>query len=452
MRLLPTRFPTQLTLLCLVIFLTRLPFLSPGYGNDGDAWRVADAALQMAETGSYTASRLPGYPLYEIVAASIVRFGSFVLNAFSALMGVIAVLFFALTLRQLKCRDTFPATIAFALTPVIYINNVSSMDFMLGLAFGMIALYFTLRGRLLWAGVMLGMAIGSRMTWGAMLLPLLILSLPESGRPDKKQSAFVLITLGVGTLWFIPVWLQYGWGSFWFADMYPPLVYVFYQSTAGFWGSIGIVVLSLLTILRLFRGPTPDWSSLLIDLSTTKGRRLLIASILGIALYLIAFIRLPHDASYLIPALPFVLILLALWFSRRQFLVLCTALSLSPFLLALDNHGVYLPGPIFFDHSERTSQIAYVEAVLDVAEEMNESSLIVAGNWLYKIIGTGRERKWSRSVEFVYLLDSAEAHGYLARGWTIYFLPKQELYNADVYGFSLPELGAIPFPSDSSSN
>ena len=446
---------SQFLLLMAFVLLTRLPFLWAGYGDDGDAWRVAEAAHHIAETGTYTASRLPGYPLHEYVAATLIRFGPAGLNLLSAIMSALAVLFFALVLRRLHCRDVIPASVAFALVPVFYIDSISGMDFALGIAFMLAAFWLVLERRFLLAGILMGMAIGSRMTWGAMLLPLLILSFDEGHRPrfGKAQVGLVVPALLIGALWFLPVWMEYGTGLFWFADMMPPLIYILYLPTVGFWGVIGIITLSILLIARWIRGRGVGGEhSLGSGLSAAVSLRLLIASMTALILYLFAFIRLPHDSSYLLPTLPFVLILLAFWLSRRAFLILCLALSLSPFLLMVDNHGVYLAGPVLHDHQERLEQIEYVERVLEQGEKLEGETVVVAGNWLYKILGVQRERNRAKKVEFVYLLDFASVADYRKKGMTTYYLPKQENYNRDVYGVNLWEEGARPFPADSSGN
>src|SRR5437899_2369347 len=58
-----------------VVLLSRLPFLSPGAGNDDDGWFLVNAAREIAATGRYTTSRFPGYPVQEWLASGVARLG-----------------------------------------------------------------------------------------------------------------------------------------------------------------------------------------------------------------------------------------------------------------------------------------------------------------------------------------------------------------------------------------
>lgn len=448
----------HLAVLAGTVLLTRLPFIFSGYGIDGDAWRVADAAFRIAETGSYVASRLPGYPLYEYLAALLYPLGAVALNTVSALMSLAAVLFFASILRRLGCRDVLLPSIAFALTPAFHINSVSAMDFSVGLALMLGSLYCTLDRRYLLAGLLLGMAVGSRMTWGAMLLPLMILAFAEENGFRRRHFILPLATLIVGGLWYLPPLFTYGWEFFSFADMFPPLIYALYLPTVGFWGTIGVVALSTLVLLRVLAGKNvPAERSLSLDFSVGsvgRDRGVPIASGVAVLLYLIAFIRLPHDASYLLPTLPFVLILLAAWLGRRRFLLLCIALSISPFFLFVDNHGASVAGPILHDHYEREERLDYVERVLETTERLEGRNLVVTGDWFYPIEVLRRERRGgergeSGDAEFIAFPDSVETAAYRERGYEIRYLPDQERHIFRAYGYRLSDLGGRPLPVDS---
>ena len=63
---------TQLAGLAAIVFLSRVPFLLPGYGWDSDAWLIAGTARKIAQTGRYHESRLPGYPVHEVASAFLI--------------------------------------------------------------------------------------------------------------------------------------------------------------------------------------------------------------------------------------------------------------------------------------------------------------------------------------------------------------------------------------------
>src|SRR5207245_1842743 len=79
-----------LGLLAAGVALSRAPFLAPGYGTDTDAWKLAYAARFIATQGRYLASRLPGYPIQELVSALFWKGGPLALNGPTALFSVLA--------------------------------------------------------------------------------------------------------------------------------------------------------------------------------------------------------------------------------------------------------------------------------------------------------------------------------------------------------------------------
>ena len=58
-----------------VVFISRLPFLDAGYGNEQDGWRVAAAARSIGMTGEYKVSRLPGFPVIEFACSLVWKYG-----------------------------------------------------------------------------------------------------------------------------------------------------------------------------------------------------------------------------------------------------------------------------------------------------------------------------------------------------------------------------------------
>ena len=54
--------------LFLIPFIARWPLLSIGFGVEEDAWGHVLNGMEMAESGSYIISRLPGHPLMEALS------------------------------------------------------------------------------------------------------------------------------------------------------------------------------------------------------------------------------------------------------------------------------------------------------------------------------------------------------------------------------------------------
>ncbi len=106
-----------------------MPFLDSGYGPDLDAWRVAATARTWSTTGTYIASRLPGYPIHEFGFSLVWQWDPLATNALTAAFSLLAAIFFAMMLRRLGCRDYFVASLALAFVQVVFLNSTVTMDY-----------------------------------------------------------------------------------------------------------------------------------------------------------------------------------------------------------------------------------------------------------------------------------------------------------------------------------
>ena len=455
-----------MVLLAVILLLSRLPFLGPGYGCDPDAWRLARAAGNIALTGSYEASRLPGYPIQELTCSLLWWGGPLALNGLTAILGTVGILFFALSLRALGCRDWVLAALALAFTPVVFANSTTSMDYIWTLAFILAGLYFAIVRRPLLAGLMLGLAIGCRITSGAMLIPLaLLLVRDDDGNCSlKRVLQFALVACLVGAAAFVPAVLKYGPDFFAFYEhQYPSAFAVLKGASEDLWGAVGSLAIAAALISTLFSAGRAGTGG---SIPRGSNRLYTVAWLAAVAIYFAAFLRLPHEPAYLIPAIPFVLILLGRYLNRKVFIAVCVTLIASPFVLsvgqvddeiAYGDHGqsgyawelelrgrrfaVEPLGPVFVEHNRRLAGQAYVEKILRAAGTLEERSLIVAGQWLPKIeVTAGGTMRGS--AEFVYLLDRAGLERYRVAGCRIIYLPDVLLFNSSVHGIDLSREGA----------
>ncbi len=425
-------------LLAVVVLVSRLPFLGTGYGIDADAWRVAWAAQSIAAGGEYIASRLPGYPVQELACSLLIKGGPWALNGASALFSVIAVIFFTMTMRSLGFKDHLIAGLALAFTPLVYVNSVNSMDYLWALAFMMASLYYVVTARWLIAGILLGLAIGCRITSAALLLPLAwFVFWRKPARPLVSLLKLSLSALLIGAIAFMPLIFKYGWDFLTFADhSYPDPLRVIRMATVQVWGRFGLTVIlaalvGLVVWKRVFAGggkvsrlspaaPTP-W-------------------FLAIGVYLIIFLRLPHDAGYLIPVAPFVILLLAKYLRRRFFAILSFALALSCFVSICRSNGI-CKGAIIYDHAVRVQNMTFTRQALSTADRLPDKTIVVAGWWQPQIqvllpFESPKRRAW------VYLVEEPVINRLVDSGYAIYYLPGMDKYNQQVHGIDLAKYGA----------
>lgn len=430
-----------LAITVLFILLTRLPWIGAGYGADPDAYRVVNAARQIAETGVYNASRLPGFPLYEyIVAYTPAKTNPFFSNALTALGSCIASVFFVLILRWFQVKSYLLLTLAFALTPVVYIHSTGTMDYMMAMMFVLGATYFAITRRFYIAGLFLGLAIGCRITSGAMLLPIVAWMLMDDRSVAGQRRMLTLCgtTLIVGGVCFLPVFYRYGMGFLTHYDTgsYPPASLVIGRGTVKVWGVLGSLGLAALCCIAPFK-------TLKKDISSLRAQRGLIVCSMAVAIYLLAFLWLPQDGAYLIPIIPFVLLAVGLIVPPYAIRWLTSALICSSLFIGVDREGVTLAGPIVRDHWNRLDRHQEVERITEAVERLTSPAVIVAGGRLPQIserLGSYQQQ----SHEYIYLIETADSYErYLEAGRTVYFLEGTDAYNLEKYGVDISRLGAI---------
>jgi hypothetical protein len=436
-----------LALAAVAVLLTRLPWIANGYGSDPDSYRVAISARQLWRSGQYEASRLPGYPLYEYLTALSAAGPPWISNAVTALFSVAAFLLFALMLRELGIRRHLLLAFGFAMVPVIYLNSCCTIDYIPSLAFMLAASYAVLRGRPLVGGLLLGLAVGCRITAGALALPLCLWMLwtYELQRAIRTCLQFGVTLLLASALCYLPVYRVYGLGFFTFFDNdgYPPADVVLARAGPLVWGQIGaLTLLAVLCLLPLYYRDARE------SLRRSQTRRAAGMALVAIALFLTAYLRLPDEAGYLIPVVPWVLLLIGLLTPPRLAATLSVALLLSPWI-AFDAVHPSLNGPMVEDHRVRQSQHEATDAVIRTVATLPARAVVVAG-WVLPRITLQLDGDQIGDHRFVYLIEGeADYRRYLADGWQIYYLPGVDLYESQAHQLELSELGArqlqVPF-------
>jgi hypothetical protein len=416
---------------------SRLPFLNAGYGANIDAWRVARAARQIAETGRYEASRLPGYPLHEITSAAISRGGAVALNGASAVMSLVAVAAFALIARKAGVRDVMLLALAFAMTPVVYVNSVTSKDYMWAIALSLLSLLAALHRRAVLAGFCLGLAIGCRITSAAILVPIAIILASDTASVMRRRSVAVCtaVAFATGAAAFTPVFSRYGRGFFTFYDEHarPDAETILQKATVDVWGMLGITAVLVLLcafLWRVCRGRGNDGEAYL---------SLQAALVVTVVLYTVAYLRLPDQAGYLIPIVPAVLLLGAINVPRRALQIACGLLLLAPFV---DITNARLrSGAIFVDRAERLSAMRRVESLVAFCRTLPGRNVIVAGASEPQIELIFPETK-SEPTQYAYLLSREQLIAAQRDGVTVYYLPAMRAFNASVHHIDLEQFGA----------
>jgi hypothetical protein len=288
-------------LLALVFFAVRLPWLGSGYGAETDSYRVALTGLHLIRDGEYLPSRLPGYPVHEFLMAPLVNLGgSLATDSATALVSLVGVFLFARIARRVCEPSPGLLVVAFAFTPFLLVNSMATKDYMWALTFLLGAYLAGSDDRPALAGLLLGLGIGCRITTSLFALPLLFLFLDR--RAWRSGLVFLAVTGVTAFLVFLPVTLEFGRGFFRYADsrLSPDIIV---RSIGQY--SIGAIG-ALATLLAL----ALSWRNLLRLPSMARADVHVRVWLLSVALFTLAFLRLPIDPAYLIPIYPFGYLLL----------------------------------------------------------------------------------------------------------------------------------------------
>ncbi len=440
------KIQSNILLIAIAVFFSRIPFLYNGYGNDPDAWEVARAASKIALTGTYSVSRLPGYPLQEILYSLIWNVGPFGFNLLSATLSVVSFVFFALILKRGKSKNYIIGALALVFTPIIYISSTNSMDYIWALTFLLGSMYFVLLKRPLVAGAFLGLAIGCRITSAVMVLPLVLMQISQDQKFVIRRISLFCISSGlIGFLSYFPVISRYGLDFFTFYQgKYPEIIKVAYKLSVGVWGAVGSLTIFFALIYLVFFNTL--WKEQIKTMHPTD-LFLVLSWFLVIVIYVILYFRLPYESGYLVPIVPFVLLLFDRFLNGKKFIFLCVFLTVSSFAISIDKSGLRPLGPIFSDYIERQQTAQLVESVFSFDNIITTPTVIIAGYELPIITKTSFDRKINMESVIEYVLSAEQIISYQSNGYQVYYLPKMREYNIKVEGVDPIDYQALPFES-----
>ncbi len=422
-----------------VVLASRLPFLAAGFGEDADAWRVANAAHHLATTGDYQVSRLPGFPLPEFLYAAVWRLGGreVVCNGLTAVFSAGLVVAFCGHLRQLRCRDHLLAGLALAFTSVIYVHSTDAMDYIWALAFVVGAFWAVFAGRAVMAGVLLGLATACRITSIGMLIPVALYAIHARGRVDARQLTRLVASAATVVLAaYLPAFITYGPGFLSFVDYQPPLDRVLYRASVEVWGVLGVIALAIAApaAVHCRQRRLPP--------AIAAPRAVVVAWIAGVAIYGLLYLRLPHEGGYLIPAVPLVILLVGRLLDRRAFVAFCGALVLSPFLLSVDRAGCHVAGAVLRDHEIRRDAHHLVATLIADNDTRLEEKRVVVVGWYepHIVAAVGANRRGQ--TQYVSLLSAGDVEDWRQRGYALFYLPEIQDYNRNIHRVDLGRIGA----------
>lgn len=370
-----------------VVALSRLPLLGGGYGSDDDAWRNVVAALRMRELGHYVPSRAPGFPVFESLLAVLAPFGWLATNGATALAGVVAALLFYRLALRLGVHAPGTLSLGFAFCSGLWITTGQTMDYAYGLALTLAAYLALLDRRHLAGGILLALAAGCRVTLGAQLLGAATLLLTR----HVPARAWMALLGGFGVtlaLEFIPVLRSPELGNLRREAAYHVShAHVTLRTLAPFtrsalvftFGRFGRVVLALAGLAIAW-----EWLRTRGSAASKPGgngfeRGAVAYELWGIVVTVCFFMMVPYENAYMLPALPFALLLLARALRPAWIGVLATVLMIEPLATVEPGTWHIVPGQLFQERARRRADVAETRAL--AALEPNAPTVFVVGRF-----------------------------------------------------------------------
>ncbi len=323
--------PIAFASLALLFVASRAPLLNLGYGTDPDAWRVALTANYLWDEAEYLPSRLPGYPLHEFATALFIKGGWVLTNLSTVFISLVGVYLFACIARKLELQHRGVLTLAFAFTPLLWINSVTTMDYMWALTFILGAYLALLNRSPVLAGLLLGIAAGFRLTSLGMLLPFLLFV----WRTDQRGSMRPLTASSLATalVAYTPALMVYGLNALNFYDqkiLLEEVVKRLGKDGLGIMGALVLLTALALSFERVRRLP----GDLLRDPHV-------LTWVAVVVVFFGTYTRLPHEIAYLIPMFPFGYFLLSRYLSRGLLVAVLSVVVVAGFVdITSDDSGV----------------------------------------------------------------------------------------------------------------
>lgn len=466
--------PLAFAVLAIAYVASRAPWLDLGYGTDPDAWRVALTAHHLWSEGEYLPSRLPGYPLHELVTVAVIKGGWVWTNLTTVLISLLGVYLFARLAQELALPHRGALTLAFAFAPLLWINSVMTMDYMWALTFVLGAYLALLRRAPTLAGLSLGIAIGFRLTSLGMLFPFWLL-LWRSGRREDIRP-LTLTSAAIALVAYLPVLMVYGVNLLNFYDqkvLLGEFIKRLGKDGLGVVGALALLVALAFSLRRLRRFP----GELLRDPHVLTWTAVVLV-------FFISYTRLPHEIAYLIPVFPFGFFLLSRYLSRGLLvgtLAVVVAAGFVDITTPEDEPGI----DVTTFTSARVgkgmllSDVETLHGQMDFARELREFTVtsgdvqapaVVISGFIYpelvvlhqdqlqigilekdleaisQLSDRGLALDEERDIEYVWLLEYEEFTDFVDNEKNIYFTPDAARSTFALYGYRPGYFGAHQLP------
>ena len=348
-----------------------LPFVFMGPGSDPDSIRELHSGATLLWQHRYVMSRPPGYFPYELLCGVLyVVGGTIATNCASLAMSLVLLDAFLRVCERFEVPSRHLLAAAMAMHPIYWTASTSTIDFIWALGCVFVGFRMLLEGRNWIAGAMLGLAIGIRLSSVLLVAPLLIFEAVVRPRGANLSMA-AAVTIAIGVACYVPAFvasgnslafLTYYAGAWSWTDYLGRFLY----KNVYFWGLPATLFVCAIapTILRaLMRCERKFVPIAAMSLSVIVACEML-------------FLKIPVQRAYLLPILPFVLIVLAIATRERPRILLAFALL----VFSYDVVNLNLARPDIPDHATHAIVGPFVEPGYLISDVMARLKLASSSN------------------------------------------------------------------------
>jgi len=332
--------------------LLYLPLIFAGAGSNPDSLRELHSGSTLLWQHHYILSRPPGYFPYELLSGALYALGGTIANNLATLAMSIALLdSFLLICRRFQVPHRYLLAATMAIHPIYWANSTSTIDFIWALGCFLLGFRLLLNDRYLSAAAMLGLSVGIRLSSVLLAAPLLIWELFERPREVRLWAAAALAA-AISAALYLPEFVASGNTLrflTYYSDRWTLAQHLgrFIYKNVYFWGLPA-------TIFLLASFPMLMRELLECD---RKYSRIIVLSASIVIIFEALFLNLPVQRAYLLPLLPFVLILLGIALRDRKRMLLATMLLLFSF----DFVNLNLARPDFPNHATHAAVGLFIE-------------------------------------------------------------------------------------------
>lgn len=403
-------------MIVIIVLLSRLPFIFNSLGTDLDAWREVYTGKVIHEDHIYNVSRFPGYPFPEFLYSLVYDYPYWAINLLSVLFTIGCCLYLFKILNFLTIKLSFLISVVFSFVPVIYLNSTIAMEYNWSLFFLLGSVYHLLKKNLCLSALLCGLMVSARFNNIIFLPAFAFLLYTFSEKDIKKVLQFSVLAFLSICIFFSPVILKYGICFLQsYGDAEVSLGSLLSLATLYIYGALGILaIISGLTI-QLFKGGYQK-------IKNVSKNNFAIFSILMIVSNLVFFIRYPLESGYLIPSVPFVLILLQYILNEKLMKPVLLALFLSPFLIHINTQKIRVMGGIFVNENYEDQQLKYCN---DLIREIkthsgNQPAIFHVGNYSEQVSLIGNFGKNS-NIKIVKHLSPQNQKDIINKKYLLYY-------------------------------